>query len=381
MQPCIIVFNAGSSSIKFSLFSEEQALLFRGEIDSVTQDPKLWVKDIHGHKIHEATGLAKGHISATEAILDWVNSRAHELKITLAGHRVVHGGREFSTPVAITDDLIEKLKALIPLAPLHQPHNISTIEAFTKLYPDIPQVACFDTAFHRSQPKISQEFALPRKYTDEGIIRYGFHGISYQYIASVLPQYLSKHERVVVAHLGNGASMCAMRNLQSVATTMGFTALDGLMMGTRCGNIDPGVILYLLQAKGMSTDAVTDLLYKESGLKGVSGISSDMRDLIKSDDAYAKEAVELFCYQAAKELASLLPALGGLDAIVFTAGIGENCAVIRQMICGKLEWLGVEVDNSANEKNSIEISSQKSKIKVFVIPTNEEKIIAQSSFM
>lgn len=379
MRSCSIVFNAGSSSLKFSLYEKEKLeLVFDGEIEDIPDKPFLWVKDKNGKEIYRTEGFASGHNSAIKTLLGWVESHSDGLKIVAAGHRVVHGGKIFSDPVVVNKKVLEQLKIFIPLAPLHQPHNIEVIEAFASLHPDIPQVACFDTGFHRTQPEIAELFALPKKYAEEGIIRYGFHGLSYQYIASVLPEYAEEkaRERVIIAHLGNGASMCAMKDLKSVATTMGFTALDGLMMGTRCGDLDPGVVLYLLEEKGMSTEEVTNLLYKESGLKGISGISYDMEDLLKSDKPEAKEAIDLFCYQAARQLSGLIPTIGGLDILVFTAGIGQHAPLIRKKICEKLDWLGVELDLEQNDANEICISTKDSKIDAYVIPTDEEKIIA-----
>lgn len=377
MSKHIIVFNAGSSSLKFSLFDmSDLSLNFHGQVDDIPHTPKLTIKDNTNAEIFCQEGFASGHKAAITALFDWIESHADDTQIIAAGHRVVHGGREFLSQVKITPEILNKLKALISLAPLHQPHNIAVIEAFAELHPNIPQIACFDTSFHRTQIKEAELFALPMSYAEVGIIRYGFHGLSYEYIASVLPEHTDRTSRVIVAHLGNGASMCAMKDLKSVATTMGFTALDGLIMGTRCGNIDPGVILYLLEEKGISIKEVTNLLYKESGLKGISGISHDMRDLLESDKPKAKEAIEMFCYQAAKQLAGLIPALGGLDSMVFTAGIGEGSRVIRKNICDRLNWLDVELADDANTANQSKISSNNSKVDVYVIPTNEEKIIA-----
>ena len=379
MKPCIVVFNAGSSTIKFSLFEDDGGLLFGGDVDGIFNAPVITVKNSSGEKIHEASDLSVGHDAAISAILQWIESGTQGLEVIACGHRVVHGGVEFSAPVIIDSEILRKLKDLIILAPLHQPHNIKAIEAFAAFHPDVPQVACFDTAFHHDQPNLTKHFALPTKYTEEGIIRYGFHGLSYQYIASKLPDFeeVKSIDKVVVAHLGNGASMCAMKDLKSVATTMGFTALDGLVMGTRCGDIDPGVILYLLNEKGFTSEQVSDLLYKESGLKGVSGISFDMRELLESNDEKAREAIELFCYQAAKQLAGLIPSMGGLDAIVFTAGIGEHVPLVRSKICGYLSWLGIELDAPANDSNEAVISSKNSGIDVLVVTTNEEFVVAK----
>ncbi|MFT6219738.1 MAG: acetate kinase [Lentimonas sp.] len=352
----ILVINTGSSSIKFSVFDiENNCQIFESKIDKYT-DIKIAIKGI----IHTLESKGFDNFNAI-------------------GHRVVHGGSEFFGPVLVDDQILVKLQKLIPLAPLHQSSNLEAIEIFGNLYPNIPQNACFDTAFHHTLSDLEKTFALPNKYTKEGIVRYGFHGLSYQHIASELPQYAGKkaNGKVIVAHLGNGASMCAMKNLQSTATTMSFTALDGLVMGTRCGNIDPGIILYLLEEKNMTVQEVSNLLYKESGLKGVSGISSDMRDLLASDKESAKKAVDLFCYQAAKQLSSLIPIIGGLDILVFTAEIGENSAIIRRKICDYLMWLGVEIVDDVNQGK---ISTKRSKVEVYVIPADEEKIIAQQTY-
>lgn len=381
MNKHIIVFNAGSSSLKFSLFDADSLSRdFYGQVDDIPGAPRLVVKDKQNTRVFSQDNLESGHHAAIAALFDWIATLSDKLHIMAAGHRVVHGGREFSAPVHITPKILDKLKALIPLAPLHQPGNIAVIEAFSTLHPDIPQIACFDTAFHRTQPALSEVFALPPVYAEEGVIRYGFHGLSYQYIASVLPEYMKEKAKgnVIVAHLGNGASMCAMQHAKSMATTMGFTALDGLMMGTRCGTIDPGVILYLLEGRGMTVGEVANLLYKESGLKGVSGISHDMRELLESSTPSAKKAVEMFCYQAARQLAGLIPILGGLDAIVFTAGIGESSPSIREAICNWLVWLGITLDKDKNTRNSECISDSGSKVGVYVIPTNEELVITKA---
>jgi acetate kinase len=271
------------------------------------------------------------------------------------------------------------LEQLVPLAPLHQPHNLAAIRSIVSIKPDVPQVACFDTAFHCSQPPVAQAFALPRDLTDQGIKRYGFHGLSYEYISSVLPDYVGSRAdgRVIVAHLGNGASMCAIQNRKSLATTMGFTALDGLPMGTRCGSIDPGVILYLLSELHMDAPGITDLLYYRSGLLGVSGLSSDMRELLTSDSPRAAEAIDLFVYHIQRELGSLAAALGGLDVLVFTAGIGEHAAPIRARVCQDLQWLGVQFDETANRSGGPKISNDNSAVSVWVIPTDEDLMIAR----
>lgn len=379
MKKVIVIFNAGSSSLKFSLFAVDGcSLLFHGIVDDLQGNPVLKIYDAEKSLVYLQDSLEQGYKAALAALFNWDGFR-QGIKIVAVGHRVVHGGKEFSQAIKVNSDVLIQLEELIPLAPLHQPYNLATIKEYQLLHPDVPQVACFDTAFHRTQLPESEYFAIPQKYYEDGILRYGFHGLSYEYIASVLPEYAGKYAsgKVIVAHLGNGASMCAIKNGQSVATTMGFTALDGLIMGTRCGNIDPGVILYLMEEKGMSLSEVTNLLYKESGLKALSEISNDMRVLLESDDSKANFAIEMFCYQAAKQLAGLIPSLGGLDVLVFTAGIGEGAAKIRQNICKRLEFLGVVLNEEENLKNHSNIHSKQSKVGIYVIPTNEELVIAR----
>ncbi len=296
-----------------------------------------------------------------------------------AGHRVVHGGERFAAPVLVNQEVLQALQALVPLAPLHQPHNLDAIRALAHVKPGIPQVACFDTAFHRTQPAVAQAFALPQELTEAGIARYGFHGLSYEYIARVLPGIAGEtgRGRVVVAHLGNGASMCALQGGRSIATTMSFTALDGLPMGTRSGSLDPGVILYLLSERGMDVAALTDLLYHRSGLLGMSGLSSDMRALLASNASSARAAIDVFVYRIRRELGSLVAALGGLDALVFTAGIGEHAAPIRARVCEQTAWLGIRLDPEANARGGPRISGPDSSVSVWMIPTNEELMIAE----
>jgi acetate kinase len=315
-----------------------------------------------------------------DVLLQWCRHQFNGQHVIAVGHRVVHGGDRYSAPVLIDSVVISELQRLVPLAPLHQPHHLSAIAAVSKLYPGLPQVACFDTAFHHTQPGVATAFALPHSLSTEGVRRYGFHGLSYEYIAGQLDQILPKkiaNGRIVVAHLGSGASMCAMHDRKSVATTMGFTALDGLPMGRRCGNLDPGVVLYLLQEKKMSADDVTNLLYQESGLFGVSGISDDMQTLLKSDDPRAEQAIALFVYRICRELGSLVAALGGLDALVFTAGIGEHAAEIRRRVCEVSAWLGLDFDSIANTKHARCITHNDSKTSAWVIPTNEDLMIAR----
>jgi acetate kinase len=393
MTDALLVINAGSSSIKFALYgfaldkvaSTKAHYLLSGKIVDISQCPKLYALDANGSDLtNDDLNVFNNdttHEDLIQWLLEWINSHAQGYTIKGVGHRVVHGGRDFLTATKLTVSVVDRLKELIPLAPLHQPHNLAAIEAIFNWAPELPQVACFDTSFHYTQSPLAQLFALPREYTDKGIIRYGFHGLSYQYIASCLPEYLGRlsEGRVIVAHLGNGASMCALNQRQSVATTMGFTALDGLMMGQRCGSLDAGVVIHLLRHYKMSIEEVDHLLNNKSGLLGVSGISNNMQVLQQSDDPNAKQAIDLFCYRAARELASLVSTLNGLDAIVFTAGIGENSAQVRAQICAQLAWLGVTLDLSANRENKSVISQVDSNIKVLVIPTNEEIVIAEAT--
>ncbi len=329
-----------------------------------------------------AAGSTLGHSGAIEFLLDWVQrGKLGELRLAAAGHRVVHGGKKFTQPVRVDDGVLADLESLVPLAPLHQPHNLAAIRAVASHAPKLPQVACFDTSFHRTQPAVAQQFALPRELTTSGIQRYGFHGLSYEYIAARLLE-VDDHAatgRTIVAHLGNGASLCAMRGGVSVATIMGFTPLDGLAMGTRCGAIDPGVLLYLMNQNGMDAPSLEKLLTQESGLLGVSGISSDMRTLLEkeSTDAHAAEAIELFVYRIAREIGSLAAALGGLDALVFTGGIGEHAPSIRARVCRAASWLGLDFDERSNEQAGPRLSSSTSRVSAWVIPTNEELMIAQ----
>lgn len=390
MSDAILVINAGSSSIKFALFGcdavpGDQAAL-AGQIDGIGTSPHLRAKSADGRQLAERDLAISGNVDTQHAeslaqLLEWIDAHDDDFRLIAAGHRVVHGGTRYDAPVLLTPVAIEDLAALIPLAPLHQPHNLAAVRAIAASRPALPQVACFDTAFHHSQPPLAQLYGLPRALSAKGIRRYGFHGLSYEYIAERLPEHLgaSANGRVIVAHLGNGASLCAMRARRSIATTMGFSALEGLLMGTRGGNLDPGVLLYLLDHEGLSAAALTDLLYKRSGLLGVSGISSDMRSLLASHESSAREAVDLFCYRIAREIGSAVAALQGLDALVFTGGIGEHAAVIRQRICRDAGWLGVTLDEAANTSNAVRISQPDSKIAVLVLPTNEEYMIARHS--
>ncbi|WP_431855504.1 acetate/propionate family kinase [Azospirillum sp.] len=382
----ILVINAGSSSLKFSVFREKPGgdvvVAINGQISGIGTEPKFEAKDTSRRVLADkawGAGEKSDRTALLSYLLDWVEERLEGAKLIAAGHRVVHGGSKYSHPVLLTPEVMAELDALIPLAPLHQPHNLAAIRALAEAHPELPQVACFDTAFHRGQPWQSQTFALPRAMTEEGIRRYGFHGLSYEYIARRLPEVAPElaNAHVVVCHLGSGASMCAVKAGKSIDSTMGFTAVDGLPMGTRTGRLDPGVLIYLMRAKGMGADELEKLLYNKSGLLGVSGISNDMRVLLESAEPHAAEAVELFCHSVAKETGALAASMGGLDAIVFTAGIGERSAPVRARVAKKLAWLGVHLDPDANDANEVTISAPDSRIPVFVIPTDEERMIAQ----
>ncbi len=380
----ILTINAGSSSIKFALFPLARpispAAEVSGQIDGIgTAATKMVAKNQAGERIADQTlaGQQVNHAQAFDALLKWFTASHADWEIVAVGHRVVHGGDLYSSPTIIDAQVLGNLAGFVPLAPLHQPHNVAGIEALQALLPKVPQVACFDTAFHRSQPPVAQLFGLPRWVTAEGIKRYGFHGLSYEYIARALPQYSTRAEgRVVVAHLGNGASMAAMVGRKCLGTTLGFSTIDGLMMGTRCGNLDPGVVLHLMETKGLSVKDMTKMLYKESGLLGVSGISQDMRTLLASDKPEAQEAVDLFCYRIVRELGSLAAAAGGLDALVFTGGIGEHAAEVRRRVCLQSEWLGIRLNAEANARHDLHIGAGNSSVDVLVIPTNEEWMMA-----
>ena len=383
MNDYALVLNAGSSSLKFCLFERPPAegwrLAARGQIEGLGTTPRLSVKNADGELIDNQDVPAKDGNDAVEVLAAWLRARYGGSKVLGVGHRVVHGGARFTGPTILNEEVLAELHKLIPLAPLHQPYNIAAIEAAFARLPDVPQVACFDTSFHRGQPEVAELIPLPRDLRQAGLQRYGFHGLSYEYIASVLPEVAPQiaNGRLIVAHLGSGASLCALKDRKSVDSTLGFTALDGLCMGTRPGSIDPGVVLHLFQGLKLSVSEVETLLYKKSGLLGISGISNDMRDLLGKPDASARLAVDYFVYRAAKEIGALTAVLGGLDGLVFTAGIGENSPEIRQRICEASKWLGIELDDSANNSNGPQISSAGSRVHVFVIPTNEELMIAR----
>jgi acetate kinase len=385
MSDAIAVLNAGSSSIKFSLFlarDGELELDVRGQIEGICTDPRFVAKAPDGSAKSEKSwpaGTKLGHDAALRHLIEFLKQELAGDRLIGVGHRVVHGALDYREPVRVDAAALAKLEKLVPLAPLHQPHNLAPIRALAAALPDLPQVACFDTAFHRTNPDLAQRFALPAELHDAGVRRYGFHGLSYEYIASALPRHDAKAAagRTVVLHLGNGSSMCAIDAGRSVASTMGFTAVDGLPMGTRTGALDPGVILYLMDERKMDARAIEKLIYNQSGLLGVSGISSDMRTLLGSDDPRAKLAVDLYCYRIRRELGSLAAALGGLDALVFTAGIGENSPGIRAQVCRDAAWLGVELDAAANSRGGPRVSAAASRVAVWTIPTNEELMIAR----
>lgn len=389
MTKAILVLNAGSSSLKFSVFElcpdGDLQLLAKGNIDGIGSTPHFSIKD------HQGVSLAREHWTADDVIDHayclkeigtFLRQQYQGIDFLGAGHRVVHGGMKYAAPLLLNPAIIAELESLIPLAPLHQPHNIAAIRAVSAINASLPQVACFDTAFHHHQEPVAKLFGLPYTYFERGIRRYGFHGLSYEYVSSALRQQQPAVAagKVVIAHLGNGASMCAVQDGKSVASSMGFTALDGLLMGTRSGNLDPGVLLYLLQHEGMDARQIEELLYKQSGLLGVSGISGDMRELLDSDAPQARLAIDYFVYRISLELGALAASMNGLDALVFTAGIGENSAEIRRRVCEKAQWLGIQLDQQANQSNRAAdfcISAQGSKTSVWLIPTDEELMIAR----
>ena len=385
MADAILVVNAGSSSIKFSLFvahADSLGMVMRGQIEGLYTDPRFVAKDESGAVVSENSwgkGEQLGHGGALEYLSGFIRSELADHRLVGVGHRVVHGGLEYTRPVRVDARVVAELEKFVPLAPLHQPHNLTPIRLLLERQPALAQVACFDTSFHRTNPEIAQRFAIPAELHDAGVRRYGFHGLSYEYIASVLPQHDAQAAggKTVVLHLGNGSSMCALAGGKSVTSTMGFTAVDGLPMGTRCGAIDPGVILYLIDQRGMDARAIEKLIYNQSGLLGVSGISSDMRTLLASDDPRAKLAIDLYVYRIRRELGSLAAALEGLDAIVFTAGIGEHSPEIRERVLKDAEWLGVEIDRRANADGGPRISAEESGVAAWAIPTNEELMIAR----
>ncbi|QQO13406.1 acetate/propionate family kinase [Bradyrhizobium diazoefficiens] len=384
MSEAVLVLNSGSSSIKFGLFdisAAEPTLLCKGLLDEHEAKPRLVMKSPAGENLfethREVSDADSGHLFSD--VLGFVEDRFGGHRLRAAGHRIVHGGPDYSGPVELTDDVYARLEALSPLAPLHQPRCLEPVRTIAAIRPDLTQIACFDTAFHHSMAPPASRFAIPRRYDERGIRRYGFHGLSFEYVgrrlAEIAPELAAR--RTVVAHLGNGASLCALRDGRSIDTTMGLTPLDGLVMGTRCGTLDPGVLLYLLQHENMSAEDVQHLLYHQSGLLGVSGISADMRTLLASREATAREAVDLFTLRAAQQVAMMATTLGGLECLVFTGGIGEHAKEIRSAIGERLGWLGVRIDAAANDAMRERISGSDSTVDVFVIPTNEELTIAR----
>lgn len=376
----ILVINAGSSSIKFAMFGRDFERTVAGELQGLGDTPRLEAR-LGGCRVTEDwSGPGEEDVPALiRRLVGWVEGHAPPAGLAAIGHRVAIGGLEHSGPVRVTSEVIGTLRALVPLAPLHQPRNIEPIEVLGASHPDVPQVACFDTAFHRTMPREASSYALPRTVSEAGAHRYGFHGLSYEFIARHLPALEERAAtgRTIVCHLGSGASLCAMRAGRSVATTMGFSPLSGLVMATRPGDLDPGLMIWLMRERGMSVDALEAMLYRESGLKGVSGLTGDMRALLDSEDPHAKEAVSLFVYRVATEIGRLAAALGGLDALVFTAGIGEHAPAIRKAICARLDWLGLRLDPRRNRSNETRISGLSSKVSAWVVPTDEERMVAE----
>jgi len=378
-----LVLNAGSSSLKFCVFKRPLGanwqLESRGQIDGIGTSSRLSVKDANGGTLAKQDVAVRDGREAIDALAAWLRSQYGGSPVLGVGHRVVHGGSRFSGPTVLDQHVLEQLRELIPLAPLHQPYNLAAIEAVFERLPGVPQVACFDTSFHSGKPEVAELIPLPRNLRQAGLQRYGFHGLSYEYIASVLPTVAPSiaNGRVIVAHLGSGASLCALKAGKSVDSTLSFTALDGLCMGTRPGALDPGVVLHLFQVLNLSAKEVETLLYKKSGLLGISGISNDMRDLLGRTEPEARLAVDYFIYRITKEIGALAAVLGGIDGLVFTAGIGENSPEIRRRICNESKWLGIELDESANREGEFEISTSSSKVSAWVIPTNEEMMIAR----
>jgi acetate kinase len=381
-----LVLNAGSSSLKFCVFRRPSGarweLAARGQIEGIGTAPKLSAKDGEGKSLVKESldaAAVKDGRGALDALAAWLRAKWGGSRVLGVGHRVVHGGARYDRPVRVTDEVLVELRKLVPLAPLHQPYNLAAIDAVSERLPDVAQVACFDTSFHRGQPAVAELVPLPERVRSQGVQRYGFHGLSYEYIASVLPEVAPgiAGGRVVVAHLGSGASLCALKGGKSIDSSLGFTALDGLCMGTRPGSLDPGVVLHLFQGLGLSAKEVEKMLYKESGLLGISGISNDMRDLLGRSEPAARLAVDYFVYRVAREIGALAAVLGGVDGLVFTAGIGENSAEIRRRIAEASAWLGIELDAAANEKGGPRISTAKSAVSAWVVPTNEELMIAR----
>jgi acetate kinase len=378
----VLTLNAGSSSLKFAVYSSDSDHpMVTGLVDRIGANATLKLKDQRGFDLPTKTDGLSTHQEALNTVLSAIEPELDGKTIDVVGHRVVHGGLWYDAPVQVTDEVIERLTTLKPFAPLHQPHNLSGIKAAKAAFPNAPQIACFDTAFHRHHPYVNDTFAIPRAYYDKGVRRYGFHGLSYDYISGELRRIAPTiaHGRVVVAHLGNGASMCAIQDGKSVASTMGFSALDGLPMGTRCGQLDAGVVLYLMDQEGLSATDISDMLYKKSGLLGLSDLSNDMRTLEASDSIEARQAIDYFVFRIQRELGGMAAAMGGIDALVFCGGIGENSAFIRDRVCERTAWMGIEIDHNKNDDHAQVISTEMSRTTVMVIPTNEELVIARAA--
>ena len=378
----VLTLNAGSSSLKFAVYSSDSDHpLVTGLVDRIGTNATLKLKDQRGFDLPTKTDGLSTHQEALTSVLSAIEPELDGQSIDVVGHRVVHGGLWYDAPVMVTDEVLERLTTLEPFAPLHQPHNLSGIKAAKAAFPNAPQIACFDTAFHRHHPYVNDTFAIPRAYYDKGVRRFGFHGLSYDYIAGELRRIAPTiaQGRVVVAHLGNGASMCAIQDGKSVASTMGFSALDGLPMGTRCGQLDAGVVLYLMDQEGLSATDISDMLYKKSGLLGLSDLSNDMRTLEASDSLEARQAIDYFVFRIQRELGGMAAAMGGIDGLVFCGGIGENSAFIRDRVCERTAWMGIEIDHNKNDAHARVISTEMSRTTVMVIPTNEELVIARAA--
>ena len=384
----VLTVNTGSSSIKLAAYQVEAGKLgeqlLKAHLSGLPNSPRFSA-GIAGQNIDDvpdsvaAAGPSKSDMVA--ALAQWARKQLGKTSLLGVGHRVVHGGQDFTGPVRTSDHVIAQLRKLSPLAPSHQPDNLAGIEGISSLWPDIPQSLSFDTAFHRTQPRLAQLYAIPRELSESGVLRFGFHGLSYAHIADELETALSPPERrrVIVAHLGSGASLCAMQDGRSVATSMGLTALDGVPMATRSGSVDPGLLLHLLQDKGMRTEDVANMLYKRSGLLGLSGLSADVRELLASDAPEAREALEVYAYRVRREIASLAGALKGLETLVFTGGVGENSWQVREMICAELGWLGVQLDDTANRQGKRSVHDTGAKVRTLVIPADEESVIARET--
>lgn len=380
MNEAILTLNAGSSSLKVALFPHlEGPAIASGLVDQIGPGGVIKLKLSDGTPIDVTGADLTSHLASIRTVIDGLKAVFPGLALGAIGHRVVHGGNQFDSPVLVDEHILQSLEEYVPFAPLHQPHNLAGIRAATEAFPSVPQIACFDTAYHRKHPWVNDTFALPRSFYDEGVRRYGFHGLSYEYVAGELMRTAPQlaQGRVVVAHLGNGASMCAIHAGQSVASTMGFSALDGLPMGTRCGQLDPGVLLYLMTHKGMTPHSISDLLYKQSGLLGLSGLSNDMRDLEENASPEAAQAIDYFVFRCQREVGAMAAAMGGIDALVFCGGIGEHSKTVRARICERLGWMGIEIDHTRNAVHSRIISSDLARTSVMILPTNEEWVIAK----